>query len=214
MEQRKILVLATLFLAVGAFIGAAYQDSLQLPAPLVLTTTGFPTTGNPAATVEIAVFEDFRCHNCRAFNEKQVPQLEAQYVATGKARYTMVPLAFMRGSKPMANAALAVYHSTPDRFFPYAKELFLFPEGKKVTDTALLEIAQKVGGINLANLQKALETRKYYAELRENLEWAQGILGKDFRTPALYINGIPTPTASYDLIQMRIEHMLTIGKGP
>jgi protein-disulfide isomerase len=214
MEPRKLLVSLTAFFALAFFTGAVYYESVQMPAPLVLKTEGFPSEGNPKAWVEIAIFEDFLCHNCRTFNEEIYLKLKKEYIDTGKARYTMIPLAFMKGSKPIANAALAVFHSAPHRFFAYAEALFHFPETQKVTPTALLEIAQKVGGIDLAYLQKAITERKFYGQLRENLEWAKETLGNNFRTPALYINGIPTSTSSFELIEMRMEHILTIGKIP
>lgn len=213
MEYRKFLVLATAIVAVGFFAGAAYFEVNQQPAALVLKPMGFPTIGNPQASIEIVVFEDFQCHNCRSFSQHMTPKIRKEYIQTGKARYTMVPLAFMRGSKPIANAAVAVFRQAPDRFFDYSEALFHFPEGRKIDETALLEIAQKVGGIDLAKLKKAIDEKKYYAEVRDNLEWAKSVLGKDFRTPALYINGIPTSTSSFELIQMRMDHLLAIGKG-
>lgn len=212
MEKQKILVLATLCLALTVFVGATLVQSVQAPTAVVLKTAGFPTHGNPAAWVEVTVFEDFLCHNCRLFNAEIYPKLRAQYIDAGKVRYTMVPLAFIKGSKPMANAALAVYYMAPDRFFAYVEALFHFPEGRKMNETALLEVAQKVGGISLARLQKAIDERTYYGQLRENLDWAKSVLGKDFRTPALYVNGIPTATHTFADLQMRIEHLLTIGK--
>lgn len=214
MEKQKILVLVTAALALTLFSGAALYQSFQQPTAVVLKTKGFPSIGNQSAWVEVTVFEDFLCHNCRLFNEEIFPKIRSHYIEEGKVRYTMIPLAFIKGSKPMANAALAVYHSSPNRFFAYVEALFHFPEGRQMNETALLETAHKVGGIDLAVLQKAIDERKYYGELRENLDWAKGVLGKDFRTPALYINGIPTGTQSFEAIQMRIEHILTIGKIP
>ena len=115
----------------------------------------------------------------------------------------------MNKSKPIGNAALAVYRQNPNRFFDYAHELFkACIEGKIPDEHELYRMAKKVGGINLVRLEECLESHCYYEELENNLHLAQRLMGKEFGTPTLYINGVPGPTSSFKAVQSKIEGIL------
>jgi protein-disulfide isomerase len=150
------------------------------------------------------IFEDFRCINCRTFSEEVFPQISHAYIETGKARFTIVPLAFLDGSKALANAALGVYDHAPDRFLPFIGELFRV---KAVRRREILAAAQTVGGIDPYYLARCMDHDLYGKVLEANLNWAKQILGHQFGTPALLINGVPTSTASFDEIAHRIDQI-------
>ncbi len=208
MERRKILVLSTAATAALFLIVGAVFHFFKEPDTVVLETIGFPSFGNRSAKIEVVIIEDFRCCNCREFTERVFPQIEARYIESGQVRFTIVPVAFITGSKPIANAALDVYRNSPDRFFPYIKEILPYCQSNEFTTSALLQTAQKVGGIDLTKLEQCIQTNCHYWELEKNLEWAQAVMGKDFGTPALYVNGKPTSTRSFEAVQSRIDQML------
>ncbi|MES2272688.1 MAG: thioredoxin domain-containing protein [Chlamydiota bacterium] len=208
MEPRKVLVLATAFAAFLIFSGGAAYQFFREPNSVVIETKGYPTLGKARAKVEIVVIEDFRCYHCREFSKKVFPQIRERYIDPGKARYTVVPVAFLPGSKPIANAALEVNKRAPDRFFLYLHEIFLHSQEKAISEKKLLEMAQKVGGIDLVQLKACMETHCHYDELNKNLEWAKSITEKNFVTPAVYVNGIPTSSLSFPAIQERIDQIL------
>lgn len=208
---QQILVLATTAFSVFLVVGAIAYQSLKTPEGLKALTIGMPTLGSQAASVEVVIFEDFLCYGCRVFNEEIFPQIESRYITSNRVRYTFVPLAFIGGSKPLANAALAVYKIAPDRFFAYAREVFQWMERLPRGDAAkpyLLEFAKKVGRIDLDKLKQCIETDCYYEELDRNYRSAKKLMGKNFGTPALFINGEKTSTASFRLVQQRIEKAL------
>ena len=209
MERRKFHVLATAGAAAFVLAMGILYHTVRWPDPISIETKGFPTIGDRKAKVEIVIFEDFRCVHCCYFSEEIFPEIQANYVDKGIASYTLIPLAFMSKSKPIANAALAVYRQNPNRFFAYAHELFAACiAGIILDDHELYRTAKKVGGINLVRLQECIDSHCYYEELDKNLHMAKRLMGKDFGTPSLYINGVATPTSSYRTIQSRIDRAL------
>lgn len=197
MERKKVLVLATLLMGAAIVGSLGFYQMNRLPKGIELNTKGLPTVGQ--GELEIVSFEDFRCSNCKHFHEELFPEIWAQYIASGKAHYTFVPVAFLNGSMPLANAALAVYKSSPERFWPFIGALF--QEGD------YREAAKRVGGIDLTYLEEAMQKRLFYAELERLLAWAHKIMGKDFGVPTVYVNGIVMPTGSFRAMQKRIERM-------
>ena len=202
MKLRKIAVLGTAAMALCFLVGAAlYQAHREGPA-VSLDTTGQPSIGT--GPIEIVVFEDFLCEACRIFSEEVFPKIFSQYIATHRARYTIVPLAFSKESKRVANAALCVYHQNPAQFIPFVEELF---DLEQFDREQLLLAAEKMGGIDREQLAQCLDKRLYYPVLKENLRWAEELMGSDFGTPSLFIDGIRTSTKSFDAVAKRIAQI-------
>ena len=162
---------------------------------------GNPVIGLPQAPVGLILVEDFHCHFCRIFSLEIFPKIQEQFLDTGLAYCVYVPVAFLAGSKPLANAALAVYHHAPDRFVPYMHALF----EKSAKENDLIPIAQQIGGIDLDTLQTCIETDCFSEQIEGNLSWAKQLMGPNFSVPALFVNGVRTPTSSFDVIAKEIE---------
>lgn len=208
MERKKILVLSTAAAAIVILLLLAVHQWTQEPDSIVLETVGFPSIGSSTAKVEVVVIEDFRCCNCREFTANVFPQIQERYIKTGEVRFTIVPVAFISGSKPIANAALEVYRLASNRFFAYIEEILPLCKLDNLETKELLRIAQKVGGIDLSQLESCVRSDCHYWELDKNLEWAKTVMGKGFGTPALYVNGRLTSTRSFHAVQQRIDQIL------
>ncbi|OGN63314.1 MAG: hypothetical protein A3E80_02255 [Chlamydiae bacterium RIFCSPHIGHO2_12_FULL_49_9] len=204
MERKKIVVLATAGLAFALMICMGVYHALCWPDPIELNTEGFPSLGDKSAKVEIVLFEDFHCAHCREFTKEIFPEIENEYIKTGKARYVIVLLAFMDGSKPLANGAMAVFESTPERFFPFVNAIFRKMGEEPVVESDLFGIAEEVGGIDLNYLKSCIRNHCYYAQLDSALQWAKNVMGKNFGTPALYVNGVRVSTTSFYDVQAAV----------
>lgn len=68
---------------------------------------GSDAHGDPNAPITIVEFSDFQCPYCQRFFANTLPQLESDYVKTGKAKiqYKDFPLSFHANAKPAAVAA-------------------------------------------------------------------------------------------------------------
>ncbi len=207
---RKILVLMT----AGSFlflIGVGFfYERLSPKEPLVFQTEGFMRFGASVATIEIVLIEDIKCEACRVFSETALPSIRRQYIDTKQVRFVFVPVAFLKGSKPLANAALAVYEIAPERFFLYLEGLFKHFSSKAMSaslERELVALARSVGGIDLIRLKDAIDSKRFYSRVEEHLEWAKEMMGSDFHTPALYLNGVLTQASSPDALIAQIERL-------
>jgi protein-disulfide isomerase len=82
------------------------------------------TAGNPAAPVTIQIFSDFECPACKLLHERTLPQLQQDFVATGKVFlvYREFPLpqhahAREAASYAVAAARLSLYQPVADALF-------------------------------------------------------------------------------------------------
>jgi protein-disulfide isomerase len=208
MAKKKALVLATAASLLTLFGVVTIVCKVNESKPIEMNTGGFLSIGKMSAPVEIVLIEDFRCKNCCKFSEKILPKIYGKYVKTGKARFVLVPVAFLSGSQSVANAALQVYQNHPDRFFSFLKEILAQAQEGEMKAGELVRLARRIGGINLANLQGAVEQGSYDIELAKNMEWARNLMGARFKTPAIYINGVRTDSFSYESVAKEIERRL------
>lgn len=184
MVSHKRRVLITTALAICVILGGVWFRASRIDQ---LTGKGGP--GRPSfgqGKTVLALFEDFRCAPCHRFMEEVFPQIEANYIETNRARFLFIPVAFLEGSKPLANAALGVYQIDPFLFVPFVLELFQVEES---TPEEILSVAKKVGVEDLASLAKCIEREQYYKELEENLRLGEALMGDEFGTPTLFLNG-------------------------
>ena len=107
------------------------------------------TAGNPAAPVTVQVFSDFECPSCKVFHDQTLPQLQRDFVATGKVYlvYREFPLPMHAHSREAANYATAAarfgfYQSVADALF---RDQFAWSASGKVWDTvaSVLTLAQQ-----------------------------------------------------------------------
>lgn len=201
MDRKHKRVLATLGIAILILIAACVSKAFQLPNQIALSTNGQPTVGKGA--IQIVLFEDLGCVNCHHFTRNVVPKIASEYIDTGRARFTVVPVSFESQSIQLANAALAVYRIAPTQFIPYMMGLLDIEGSSK---SSLLKVAQMVGGIDLEKLGYAIDRRIFFGEIERNLAWAESIIA-DFGTPMLYVNGYETPTDSFKSLQKRIDQL-------
>lgn len=208
MELKKKLLIGTLTLSLSLFGVALAIQFAGRSRPIQMQTAGFPMMGKSAAPVEVVLIEDFQCKNCRAFSQKILSKLQKEYVKAGKVRFTLVPVSFLSGSQSIANALMEIFHQNPALFFTYLKMVLNFEGDMKIED--LLRLARRLNGVDLERLEKCIRNQCHNSELQKNLSWALQIMGSQFRTPAIYVNGAVGSTYSFEALQYQID--LNLGK--
>ncbi len=201
MEKRHKRVILTLAIALLVLICAFLFKMFQLPHKHSFNINGQPTVGK--GPMQLVLFEDLACINCHHFTKDVVPKIAAEYIDTGKARFTIVPVSFEPNSIHLANAALAVHRIAPNRFLSFIVALLEVKENSK---QEIIQVAEKVGGIDLERLAYAIDRRIFFGEIERNLSWAMSLI-PDFGTPMLFINGYETSTDSFESIQKRMEQL-------
>jgi protein-disulfide isomerase len=214
MEARKKIVFATLILAVLSLVSLVFYSRHFSSYPFILDPRGTIVIGTPEAKIELVLFEDFQCSHCQAFTREIFPQIESRYIDSGQVRAILVPLPLFAGSRALTNAALTIFHHSPDQLFPFLTQSGYKFENQKVTDKALLEVAKKVGDIDLELLEDCIERHCYYADIDKNLKNARRVMKKNVMVPMLYINGVATPAFSFAVIAEEIEKSLASRRAP
>jgi protein-disulfide isomerase len=203
MDSRKILVLSTAVLFLSMLAAMTVVSLRKEPISIEVSS---PVFGNQKAPVELVVFEDFKCYGCKIFSETILPQIESEYLSSNQIKLKVIPLGFLEGSKILANAALEVYTLSPERFPSYAKLLFSRVGHESIDELPiLLNLAKELGGIDLFKLKSCIERKCHYPELERNLDQARMLMGKKFRLPALFINGVRVKTTDLKAIRGEIE---------
>lgn len=207
MRRKQHLILATLGLSLAAFGSViAWQSQQKTPKFQVNETIASLSMGRKAP-IEIVLIEDFQCRNCMAFSHQVLPRIRSQYVEQGKASFTLIPVGFLAGNQTIANAVLEVKRQAPERLFSFLETVLDEYEGGDLRPQDVIRLARRMGGIDLARLQRCMEQQCHKEELTRNLQWAQKLMGAKFKTPALYINGESGSTYSFEAIEYQIGEM-------
>jgi len=191
--MNKTLVSITLSILAILLLGVLVFNKTQrvdLPPQKQINIEGQPSMSQ--GTITFVAFEDMKCSNCKRYDEEIYPYIKSHYVDTGKARYVLIPLAFLNNSIPAGNAALCVYHQKPELFFEYVDYLYRHQPDEALdwaTPETLTEFAQYVTGIDVPALTTCIQSHTYYTKLQQNLGLAGEVMGDTVQTPSLFING-------------------------
>ena len=203
------LTLITLFVLVLALLGYWAYTSFTTPetadAPLP-SYAGQPTLGRADAPVKLILFENFLCDHCRAFEQEVMPQLEREYIDTGKVEAYYVNLAW--GSERATLAGLAgecAYQQDEDAFWRYKSVLYEAQATWQGVDD-LTALAQNVEGLGADALRTCTEEARYQDEVRRDLELADyiGVEG----TPSLIVGDQGFQSPSYATLRREIDAQL------
>jgi protein-disulfide isomerase len=112
-------------------------------APPVMTTEGRPELssgeftaliagisrdglrlGDVEAPLTVTVYGDFQCQPCRTFNLAVLPDLVAEFVATGQVRLVYIPVEAFRGRESLWAAQAAHCAAAQNLFWEYQAGLF------------------------------------------------------------------------------------------
>jgi len=206
-QNRAVLVIGTLIAA--ALIALALFAVRGQPAAgdaVNFTLEGQPVLGQADAPVTVVVFEDFKCPNCKRFEEESLPQIREQYLDTGKARLVSMNFPFLAqnarlpvdDSKFAAQAVECAYLQGSSQAYERLKQIIFRAQGPEsevwATKSRLKDLAGSVEGIDPATFATCLDTDQTAAAV--DADERQANEARATGTPAIYVNG--QPVASYD----------------
>jgi protein-disulfide isomerase len=176
--------------AIKNFLQALAQAQQPSEAALVNKTVqvdGVPTKGAANARVMMVEVSDYHCPFCRRFRQQTQPQLEAQYIATGKVRYAFIdyPIAQLQPDAFKAHEA-ANCAGEQGKYWEMNAQLFEQPTRDV---PAMVAQAGKIG-VNTSQFKSCLEGGKYSAPVRESISRMQ-TLGID-STPTFLLGVTPS----------------------
>jgi protein-disulfide isomerase len=148
---------------------------------------GVPTKGAAAARVMMVEVSDYHCPFCRRFRQDTQPQIDAQYIATGKIRYAFIdyPIAQLHPDAFRAHEA-ANCAGDQGKYWEMNAQLFQQP----ARDVAALAAQAAAIGVNAAAFKSCLERGTHAAAVRESIS-RMTTLGVD-STP-MFLIGLTPP---------------------
>lgn len=220
--KRKILVIVFSAIFLSCLGGMFLMKQSVLPPKSHIPTSAkyFPTIGNPYAPINITVFEEPSCLACAEFSNEVFPLLKERYIDTGEVSFTLIPVCFIKGSKPAAQALLCVYHhdsSKPDvnAYFQYFHNMLLYPkeEGRVwATPEVLSELVEGVvthsgRKINAEGLMQCVKSQKYMEQIRKNNIYGSKVLGGELATPTAVVGDYLVEDPTFDEIERVIKQI-------
>ncbi len=208
-EKLKAIQKLVVFTALFVFVCLSFYllwVHYQNQKAIFIESKGQPQFGKKGAPLQMVLFEDFRCENCRTFMEEVFPFIHEEYIERGKAELFVIPLAFLKGSKDLANAALCIYFLYPEGFFPFLKKASSLPLNKAYKEK-YLQIGASFSGLSFSQFQNCLSLDYYFSQIEQNFELAKKTMKGDVTTPSLYINGERIPTYSKQIVLEKLEKL-------
>jgi protein-disulfide isomerase len=172
----------------------AQAQAPSVPAPetqTIVSIDGAMTKGDKNAKLTLVEFTDFQCPFCARHQRDTMPQIENEYIKTGKVRYVLrdFPLESIHPQAFKGHEA-ANCAAEQNKFWEMHEKLFA--NQRAMTPKDVTGYAEAMG-LDMGKFQSCLDTGKYAAKVRKDLTDAQkyGATG----TPTFFI-GLTDPKSS------------------
>jgi protein-disulfide isomerase len=173
----------------------AARPSAQAPPEqalnAVISVDGEPFKGNKNAKLTLVEFSEFQCPFCGRHVRDTYPQLDKEYVQTGKLKYVFRDLPLESIHKNAFKAAEAAHCAgEQNKYWEMHDRLF---ENQKSLEPAMLTAHAQAVGVDTKKFQACLDGGKFAAGIRKDIAEANkyGITG----TPTSVI-GLTQPNDS------------------
>jgi protein-disulfide isomerase len=180
--------------AIKNFLQSLLQPRAQAGEMPGIVGVSIPTAGEPAlgsATAKVTVMEvsDYHCPFCKRQTQQTFPQLQSEYVSTGKVRFVFVdyPIAQLHPTAHRAHEAAACA-GDQGKFWEMHASLFAQPPTK--SDSDLIAQAKNIG-LDMGQFGTCLSGGKHAAAVKDSVARMEqlGIGG----TPMTLIGLTPAP---------------------
>jgi protein-disulfide isomerase len=191
--QKELQTIKDMLQGRQAPTGAPGQAPTQPAEPqtVMVSVDGGAVKGDKNAKVTLIEFTDYQCPFCSRHFREVMPQIETDYVKTGKVRYVLRefpleaihPNAFKSAEAANCSGEQGKYWEMHDRLFGNQNTL----AAKELPDHA------KAVGLELPKFQQCFDSGKYAAKVRKDFADGQkaGITG----TPTFFL-GLTDPKGS------------------
>ena len=202
----RYLVLTTATLFIVAFIGTLIFFGTSRPQDFDLIDQ--PTLGNFQSKVEVVVFEDLMCDDCKHFMLNVFPTIQEKYIKTNLISFKMIPIAFLPYSKEVTTVALCLYKQNQKLYWSFVQNWYTnIPTYKAEASLAALLNALPV--VDKTELASCRTSDTIAAKLKTNLHIAEMILTPQISVPSILINGKKVPYSSIEILSKEIDLALS-----
>ncbi|MGH7203910.1 MAG: DsbA family protein [Candidatus Levyibacteriota bacterium] len=174
---------------------AAQLGQIPTPEPTLgkqnVDVGNYPPKGDPNAKVTLIAFEDFRCPFCEKFFSGVLPQLQKDYIDTGKVKLYYRNYQFLGTASTLAGNA-GECANEQNQFWAFHD--YMYQNQPDEADTSMYTVdnlTQIAGnlGMDSSQFQQCLSSNKYASDA--NKDMADGQKVGVTATPTFFINGNP-----------------------
>ena len=164
---------------------AAGQPAAEQALNAIISVDGEPTKGDKNAKLTLVEFSEFQCPFCGRHVRDTVPQLDKEYIQTGKVKYVFRDLPLESIHKNAFKAAEAAQCAgEQNKFWEMHDRLFA---NQNALEPPMLAAHAQAVGVDAKKFQQCLDSGKYAAAIR-----------KDIAEASKYgISGTPTSVIGY-----------------
>jgi len=162
------------------------------PAPesILLGLDDDPLKGDRKARLVLVEFSDYQCPFCARFARETLPEIEKDYIKTGKLKYVFRDFPIASSHKDAFKAALAAGCALDQgKFWEMHDRLFANPAAFTVYN--LTQSAEAIG-LNKAKFQQCLNNNEYETEIQS--DFADGLKAGVNQTPIFFL-GLTEPNS-------------------
>jgi len=164
--------------------------------------------GDPNAPVTIIEFADFQCPYCGRFFAETKPQIDEQYMQSGKVRFAYFNFVFL-GPESNWAAEAAECAADQNKFWQYHDKLYDSQSGENqgaFNKDNLKQFAEELG-LDTSAFNECLDSGKYTQLIQDESSLASSIGVRS--TPTFLINGQAVVGAQpYEIFQQTIDSLL------
>jgi protein-disulfide isomerase len=142
--------------------GTSTEFITPTPRPTAIPQQG-STLGSPDAPLTIVEYSDFLCPYCRTAALEIIPQIDEEYIATGKVKLVFKHLV-VHGEKAEMAAGAAECAGEQNAFWQYHDTLFLNAESVTFNSENLKRFAQGLG-LDTESFGTCLDSKSYVDKL-------------------------------------------------
>jgi len=164
----------------------AQAQAPSAPAPeaqTMVSIDGGITKGDKSAKLTLVEFTDFQCPFCARHMKETMPQIENEYIKTGKVRYVLRDFP-LESIHPQAFKGHEAANCAAEQNKYWEMHEKLFSNQRAMTPKEITEYAKGMG-LDMAKFQSCFDGGKYTVKVRKDLNDAQkyGVTG----TPTFFI---------------------------
>lgn len=168
--QKELQDIKTLLAARPPAPSPAAKAAAVVPQAVALDLTNRPFRGSKDAPVTIVEFTDYECPFCSRHAQQTLPQIEKEYIATGKVKYYVVDLPLESIHPNAFKAAVAVRCANDQgKYWEMHDRLFAAQRGT-LTDWNAHALAV---GLDAGKFTGCVASSKYDSDVRKDMALTQ-----------------------------------------
>lgn len=154
-------------------LAALGQGEPREPQQVTIDLSNAPSRGRDDAKVTMVEFSDFQCPYCGRHFRETMPQLDREYIQTGKVRYVFkdFPIDSLHPQAPKAHEA-ANCAGDQNKYWEMWSRFFSNPRQLARADLSTHAAAE---GLDVARFNECVESGRYAAAVQSSVEQAMGL---------------------------------------